>query len=428
MSAGTGDQLHRKALDLFRRAGVARNDGDSATARALCTRAKETWNSSLNFAKIEVVRVKIRAHVEACDSMLEGLGRGVPAAPASRNPDKGHNGGGDGHRSDSAGISDQKHAGGDSPLEVATTAIPGVTFSDVKGLDATVNRLRQAALLPARQPQIFTGRKRPFTKFMLYGPPGTGKTLLARAVANAVGGSFFQISAADVVGKWMGESEGRIKALFASAKSDAPAVIFVDEIDALGATRGPDENEATTRIKTQFMQEMNDLDGRALDKAVFVICATNCPFRLDAALRRRFESRIYIPLPDAIGRGNMLSKELGEGSGISVDDIMVLAKSLVGYSGADMNVLVKEALAVASAPINEATHFRAGDDGMFIPCDEKDEGSIAMDVFDVPNGKLAPAVLTIAHLQTAAGNVRPSVSQDDLADHERFTQQFGREG
>lgn len=164
------------------------------------------------------------------------------------------------------------------------------------GLEQAKASLQEAVILPTRFPQLFTGERKPWRGILLYGPPGTGKSYLAKACATEADGTFFSVSSADLVSKWLGESERLVKNLFKMAREAKPSIIFIDEVDSLCGSRSEGENETSRRIKTEFLVQMNgvgtDCDG------VLVLGATNVPWELDAAIRRRFEKRIYIPLPD----------------------------------------------------------------------------------------------------------------------------------
>ena len=188
-----------------------------------------------------------------------------------------------------------------------------VHWGDVAGLDAAKKALKEAVVYPFLRPDLFMGLREPARGMLLFGPPGTGKTMLARAVATESRSTFFAISASSLTSKWLGESEKLVRALFALARALAPSIIFVDEIDSLLSSRGgSSEHESTRRIKTEFLIQWSDLQRAAAGKEqtdkekkagdasrVLVLAATNLPWAIDEAARRRFVRRQYIPLPEA---------------------------------------------------------------------------------------------------------------------------------
>jgi SpoVK/Ycf46/Vps4 family AAA+-type ATPase len=187
-----------------------------------------------------------------------------------------------------------------------------VHWDDIAGLDIAKAALKENVVYPFLRPDLFLGLREPARGMLLFGPPGTGKTMLARAVATESKSTFFAISASSLTSKFLGESEKLVRALFALAKMLAPSIIFVDEIDSLLSSRNETgEHEASRRIKTEFLIQWSDLAraaaGReqgARDKIrgdpsrVLVLAATNAPWAIDDAARRRFVRRQYIPLPE----------------------------------------------------------------------------------------------------------------------------------
>ena len=214
-----------------------------------------------------------------------------------------------------------------------------VHWEDVAGLDVAKAALKEAVVYPFLRPDLFLGLREPARGMLLFGPPGTGKTMLARAVATESRSTFFAISSSSLTSKWLGESEKLVRALFALAKALAPSIIFFDEIDSLLSSRGgSSEHESTRRIKTEFLIQWSDLQRAAAGKVqtekekqegdasrVLVLAATNMPWAIDEAARRRFVRRQYIPLPEDHVRGAQLRTLLGhQKHSLSEDDIQVL--------------------------------------------------------------------------------------------------------
>ena len=216
-----------------------------------------------------------------------------------------------------------------------------VHWNDVAGLDVAKKALKEAVVYPFLRPDLFMGLREPARGMLLFGPPGTGKTMLARAVATESKSTFFAISASSLTSKWLGESEKLVRALFSLAKALAPSIIFVDEIDSLLSSRGgSSEHESTRRIKTEFLIQWSDLQRAAAGKAqtdkekqegdasrVLVLAATNLPWAIDEAARRRFVRRQYIPLPEDEVRATQLRTLLGhQKHGLNQKDIQVLVE------------------------------------------------------------------------------------------------------
>jgi len=316
---------------------------------------------------------------------------------------------------------------------------PNIQWSDVAGLDKAKASLKETVLLPVKFPHLFTGKRRPYNGILLFGPPGTGKSNLAQAVATEADNStFFSISSADVISKWLGESERLVRTLFEMARRHKPSIIFIDEIDALCGARSENESESARRIKTEFLVQMQGVGND--NEGVLVLGATNIPWSLDSAIRRRFEKRIYIPLPSAEHRAEMFRIHLGTTPHSLKDkDFKQLGKDTDGYSGADISTVVREALMEPIRKLQEATHFKkvkgasretpdqpASD--LFTPCSAFSIGSTKMTWVDVPSEKLAEPQVTMEDMKTALKNTKPSVNKDDLKKLETFAEDFGVTG
>lgn len=316
---------------------------------------------------------------------------------------------------------------------------PNVKWSDVAGLHAAKEALKEAVILPIKFPHLFTGKRKPWKGILLFGPPGTGKSYLAKAVATEANNStFFSVSSSHLVSKWLGESEKLVRNLFEMARNQKPSIIFIDEIDSLCSTRSDNENDATRRIKTEFLVQMqgvgNDNDG------ILVLGATNIPWVLDSAIRRRFEKRIYIPLPDEPARLHMFKLHIGNTPHtMSEDDFKQLAKRSEGFSGADISVLVRDALMQPVRKVQTATHFRMvrgpsrSDpnvivDDLLTPCSPGSPGAIEMSWMDVPGEKLLEPVVTMSDMLLSLSTAKPTVNDADLGKLKKFMDDFGQEG
>jgi spastin len=234
-------------------------------------------------------------------------------------------------------------------LYIDPTQLESTKWDDIAGLEDAKQALQEAAILPLMRPDLFSGLRKP-RNILLYGPPGTGKTMLVKAVAHESQCALFVCTSSAMTSKWLGEGEKLLKALFNVARSNAPAIIFVDEMDALLSRRKSDgEHEASRRFKTEFMTQIDGIvkDGgsNADGKHLLVIAATNCPWDIDDAVLRRFPRRIYIPLPDATTRKCLLLKLLDKAGDFKLkkSDISAIVKRLDGFSGSDMASIASEA-------------------------------------------------------------------------------------
>ncbi|XP_063056052.1 spastin isoform X2 [Engraulis encrasicolus] len=225
-----------------------------------------------------------------------------------------------------------------------------VKFDDVAGQDLAKQALQEIVILPALRPELFTGLRAPARGLLLFGPPGNGKTMLAKAVAMESNATFFNISAASLTSKYVGEGEKLVRALFAVARELQPSIIFIDEIDSLLCERREGEHDASRRLKTEFLIEFDGVQSGGDDR-VLVMGATNRPQELDEAVLRRFAKRIYVALPTEETRLKLLKNLLGKhGNPLNQKELTQLARMTDGYSGSDLTSLAKDA---ALGPIRE---------------------------------------------------------------------------
>ncbi len=222
-------------------------------------------------------------------------------------------------------------------------SVPRITYDDLGGLKNEVQKIREMVELPMRHPELFEklGVEAP-KGVLLYGPPGTGKTLLAKAVAGETNSHFISLSGPEIIGKYYGESEERLRDIFKQAEESASSIIFIDEIDSIAPKREEVTGEVEKRVVSQLLTLM---DGMKLRGKVVVIAATNRPDSLDPAIRRpgRFDREIEIGIPDETGREEILDIHT---RGMPLDDkvnLVQIAKVTHGFVGADLEILAKEA-------------------------------------------------------------------------------------
>jgi len=298
---------------------------------------------------------------------------------------------------------------------------PNVKFEDIAELEGAKNTLKEAVLLPLLMPDFFRGLRRPWKGVLLYGPPGTGKTLLAKALATQGKTTFFNVSPTTFASKWKGESEKLVRILFEMARFYAPSTIFIDEVDSIGQKRSDGDNEASRKVMAEMLVQMDGVSGK-LDQEdisieelkkniVMVMGATNLPWDLDDALRRRFEKRVYIPLPNSVGRREMFNINM---KGIQVEesiDMDKLVQLTDGYSGADIANVCRE----ASLMQMRRKLMKTGGKLNFTAI-KLNPSKTLIDELDAP--------VTQNDFELAIKNISKSVSQNDIKKYEQFTEEY----
>ncbi|XP_065113161.1 katanin p60 ATPase-containing subunit A1 [Paramisgurnus dabryanus] len=285
---------------------------------------------------------------------------------------------------------------------------PNVTWEDIADLEEPKKLLKEAVVLPMWMPEFFKGIRRPWKGVLMVGPPGTGKTLLAKAVATECKTTFFNVSSSTLTSKYRGESEKLVRLLFEMARFYAPTTIFIDEIDSICSRRGTsEEHEASRRVKSELLVQMDGVGGSSENdpsKMVMVLAATNFPWDIDEALRRRLEKRIYIPLPSAKGRVELLRinlKELDLANDVDMDKI---AEQMEGYSGADITNLCRDASLMAMR--------------------RRIEGLTPEQIRSVPKDEMQMPT-TMEDFEVSLKKVSKSVSAADLEKYEKWIAEFG---
>lgn len=279
-----------------------------------------------------------------------------------------------------------------------------VSYEDIGGLQKQVQRIREMIELPLKYPEVFNrlGIEAP-KGVLLYGPPGTGKTLIARAVANETEAFFMHVNGPEIIHKFYGESEAKLRNIFESAGSHAPSIIFLDEIDAIAPKREDVTGEVEKRVVAQLLALMDGLKDRG---QVIVIGATNIPNCLDPALRRpgRFDREIEIGIPDRNDRAQILRIHTREMPLWDDVDIEKLADMTHGYVGADLQSLCREAAMTALRKILPEVDL-SGDN---IPFDELLKLRVTMDDFFASFHDIEPSAIREVFVDI------PNVSFDDI--------------
>ena len=284
---------------------------------------------------------------------------------------------------------------------------PRVTYEDIGGLKEELKRIREIVELPLRYPELFEHLGiDPPKGILLYGPPGTGKTLIAKALAYESGASFHAINGPEIMSKWYGESEKRLREIFEKAQENAPSIIFIDELDSIAPKREEVTGEVERRVVAQLLALMDGLKSRG---KVIVIGATNRPDALDPALRRpgRFDREIEIGVPDRNGRKEILQIHTRNMPLADDVDLDLLAKITHGFVGADLAALAKEAALRALRRIVPKLNLEEGGE---LPPEVFEELKVTMQDFLEALKEITPSTMREVFIEV------PDVHWDDIGD------------
>lgn len=252
---------------------------------------------------------------------------------------------------------------------------------------------------------------------ILYGPPGTGKTMLAAAIATESNSNFCSVSASSILSKWQGESEKSVKALFDYARAHLPSVIFIDEVEGLLSTRSSGDVSNLLLVKNEFLQQLNHMP----DGFLFV-GATNSPWDIDGAVVRRFQKKVYVPLPSAEDRFILFKKRLPMIE--SENDIAEFAGLTDGYSASDIEIIANQAMAVPFQRAAKATVFIEERPGFFRPS-SSDQG-IPMRLADVPAERLLLDPVCANDVMETIDKIKASVDEKLFIQYEKWGAAFGK--
>ena len=295
-----------------------------------------------------------------------------------------------------------------------------VRWDDIAGLGVAKQLLEEAVVLPLWIPNYFKGIRRPWKGVLMFGPPGTGKTMLAKAVATECGTSFFNVGSSTLASKWRGESEKLVRILFEMARYYAPSTIFFDEIDSVASARGGNsEHEASRRVKSELLVQMDGV-GKGDEDAppVIVLAATNIPWDLDDAVRRRLEKRIYIPLPDEEGRKVMFKVAMKEVEMAADVDLDELARVAQGYSGADITNVCRDAAMMSMRRALEDARKAARDAG-------GGREALQKRMKELADRSLVSGAVAHSDFLMALKKVQSSVSDRDMTKYEEWMAEYG---
>jgi vacuolar protein-sorting-associated protein 4 len=283
------------------------------------------------------------------------------------------------------------------------------SYDDIIGLDNVKRVLKECTSLVDLHPDLFKDAS-PAKRILLFGPPGTGKTMLAKAMACECKRQFFSVSSSDVMSKWQGESEQNVRKIFESA-SAVPSVLFIDEVDALFSVRSDFETDSGRRVKNEFLTRIQGFETDSKN-APIILAATNVPWNIDPAFRRRFEKSIYIPLPVYQDRIHMFKKNLHTVPEDLLDWDMISQKT-EGYSASDIQNICRDMMLSPVTELQQANYFIQKDD-LYYPCSAPTENAVKITVMEIPTGCIFVRSVEMQDFLNVIEITPPSINISDL--------------
>ncbi len=412
-------QKPEHALECYRR-GVARFRliiGQNRANRQLC----------------ETLEERLKSYQETTDRLAARLEKECLVDTSGDSCEVRHNGGGGGENS--------KYAQSSAPQQSV------VLWEDIEGLGETKRLLRESVILPRELPQLFTGIRRAPHAILLYGPPGNGKTQLVRALASEMTRlkgdrpvAFYAFTSADIISKYVGESARNMRELFVTIKANKPCIIFIDEIDSICSNRrDAQDSGGAKQALNEFLVQLDGICEESMDE-VLLLGATNLPGILDGAMLRRMAACIYVPMPDAGTRRAIFARLIGQNvHALEQAHFDELGQISAGYSASDITNVCADAAMLPVRRLLDARFFhrvplviRELVVEHWMPCgahceraqDHEAIGTV-YELFDDKRLLLAPPIL-FGDLLDALARHKPTVSQADLDELEKFTRAHGQ--
>lgn len=441
-----------QAIDLVQKAIEADNKGEYESALALYKDSLERFTMGIKYEKNptrkNLVMERVEGYMKRAEELRDIVNKDTATEPSKDKKDETSSG----EEEKEGKVEDEETMKLRGTLAGSIVSEkPNVKWEDVAGLENAKESLKETVIMPVKFPQLFVGERRPFKGILLFGPPGTGKSFLAKAVATEADSTFFSVSSADLISKWQGESEKLVRNLFEMARASpgSRAIIFIDEVDSLCGSRTEGESDSARRVKTEFLVQMDGVGKQ--EGSVLVLGASNVPWDLDAAIRRRFEKRVYIPLPAAAARTFMVKMHLGDTpNNLEEEDFVTLGHISEGASGSDIEVMVKEALMEPLRRCQQAKQFVVEAAGNYVPCENYPNCSLCtpklstdppgmdyscsnckalrMTLWEVPPERLEAPPVRLTDFEKVMRHSCTTVSAEELQRFQEWTAMFGQDG